>query len=263
MTPHPHKTPSGRRLDMIMVERGLAESQEKAQRLIMAGEVRVDGQPAGKAGHKAPEDARIEVMARPRFVGRGGDKFQAAIDGFGIVVKGLVCLDVGASTGGFTDCLLQNGAAKVYAVDVGRGQIHEKLRTDPRVVVMDEINARYLKPELFGEPAGLAVIDVSFISLTKILPAVIQVIAPTGSIVTLIKPQFEAGRKEVGRGGVIEDPAVRARVVEEIRLFGVEKAGLEWLGAIESPLKGPAGNVEFLGYWKMNRIRQNHLQQNH
>jgi len=239
-----------KRLDLIVVERGLAESREQAQRVIMAGQVKVDGQPASKPGHAFSEDAAVEVAASPRFVSRGGDKLEAAMQAFSIDVAGLVCMDVGASTGGFTDCLLQHGAGKVYAIDVGSGQLHWKLRNDSRVVVMEKINARYLEGKDFPDPISFATIDVSFISLTNILGAVTNVMRPGSRLVSLIKPQFEAGRADVGKGGVVRDTGVRARVVERIRSFGTETLGLEWTGMCESPLKGPAGNVEFLACWR-------------
>jgi 23S rRNA (cytidine1920-2'-O)/16S rRNA (cytidine1409-2'-O)-methyltransferase len=237
------------RLDQRVVELGLAESREKAQRLIRAGSVRVGGHPLTKPGHEI-RDEEITVTQPERFVSRGGGKLDAAFQHFGLDVEGLICLDVGASTGGFTDCLLQHGAARVYAVDVGRGQLHWKLQQDERVVVMDEINARHLAPDAFPDRPAFAVVDVSFISLTKILPAVREVLADEGRLVTLIKPQFEAGREQVGRGGVVRDPAVRAEVVERVRRFGESELALEWIGVCESPLPGPAGNVEFLAYWR-------------
>lgn len=240
----------GVRLDQRVVALGLAESREKAQRLIRAGLVTVRGLVQSKPGVEIKEDEPVAVTAQERFVGRGGEKLEGAFAHFQLDVNGLVCLDVGASTGGFTDCLLQHGAAKVYAVDVGKGQLHWKLRQDPRVVVMEELNARYLDANRFPERPAFAVVDVSFISLTKILPAVRQVLADGGRIVTLVKPQFEAGREQVGRGGVVRDPAVREAVLSRIRDFGVDELGLEWLGSCESPLKGPAGNVEFLAYWR-------------
>lgn len=237
------------RLDVIMVHKGLAESREQAQRLIMAGEVSVGGQPAGKPGQKIDSESEVSVKAPPRFVSRGGEKLEEAFRVFKLDVGGLVCIDVGASTGGFTDCLLQHGAARVYAVDVGRGQLHGKLQKDPRVVVKDDINARNLKPADIPEKCSFAVLDVAFISLTKVLPAVIELLETGSGIVTLIKPQFEAGREQVERGGVVRDPKVREEVVENIRRFGTEKAGLKWMGVCESPIKGPAGNVEFLAHW--------------
>ncbi len=238
------------RLDQLVVRRGLAESRERAQRLILAGDVQVDGRTEIKASRPVPEEAEVVLLEAERFVSRGGGKLEAAFRHFGLGVEGSVCVDVGASTGGFTDCLLQHGAARVYAVDVGRGQLHARLRSDPRVTVLDEVNARYLKPGDLPEPAAFAVVDVSFISLTKILPALVGVLTPGAQIVTLIKPQFEAGRREVGKGGVVRDEAVRARVVEEIRAFGAGRLGLSWIGVCESPLKGPAGNVEYLALWK-------------
>lgn len=240
-----------KRLDQLLVERGLAESREKAQRLILAGMVEVDGRPAGKPGHAYDDGTgtRIDVKQGERYVGRGGEKLEGAFRAFGLDVAGCVCLDVGASTGGFTDCLLQHGAARVYAVDVGRGQLDWRLRQDPRVVVMEGVNARYLAPGDVPESVTFAVVDVSFISLTRILPAVTQVVV-SGQIVTLIKPQFEAGRERVGRGGVVRDESVRRDVVESVRQFGTGTCGLEWLGCVESPLRGPAGNVEYLAHWK-------------
>jgi 23S rRNA (cytidine1920-2'-O)/16S rRNA (cytidine1409-2'-O)-methyltransferase len=237
------------RLDQLVVQRGLAESREKAQRLIRAGQVRVDGQPAGKPGHLYPSEAALEVAQAERFVSRGGDKLEAAFTEFRLSVEGECCLDVGASTGGFTDCLLQHGARRVYAVDVGHGQLHERLRRDPRVTVMEGVNARELDPARFPDPPTFATVDASFISLKLLLPALVGVLAPAGRLVTLIKPQFEAGRREVGRGGVVRDPAVHERVVEEIRRFGEGTLGLRRCGICESPLRGPKGNLEFLAYW--------------
>ena len=238
------------RLDQMLVERELAESREKAQRLIRAGRVRVAGQPASKPGHDFPSDVEIAVSEEERFVSRGGEKLEAAFERFNLEVKGLMCLDVGASTGGFTDCLLQHGAARVLAIDVGKGQLHWKLRQDPRVTVFDEVNARYMKPDLFPEQPAFAVVDVAFISLTNILPAVKEVLKDGSYLVTLIKPQFEAGREQVGKGGVVRDPEIRRQVVEKIHTFGVETLSLEWLDSCESPIHGPAGNVEFLAWWK-------------
>ncbi len=238
------------RLDLLVAAKGLVESREQARRLIMAGQVRVNGQLATKPGHTFPETALIEVSALPRFVGRGGEKLEAAMTAFKLDVAGLVCVDVGAATGGFTDCMLQRGASKVYAVDVGAGLLHWKLRNDPRVVAMEKVNARYLDAKAFPEPVRFATLDVSFISLTKVLGAVTDVIRPDSMIVSLVKPQFEAGRKDVGKGGVVRDPGVRAGTVEKIRVFGTETLGLEWIGVCESPLKGPAGNVEFLACWR-------------
>lgn len=238
------------RLDVLLVERGLAESREQAQRLIRAGQVASEDKVLSKPGHKFDTVTPLSVKDLPRFVSRGGDKLEAAFSEFGLDVAGLVCLDIGASTGGFTDCLLQHGASKVYAVDVGKGQLHWKLRNDERVDIREETNARYLEAYDIPEKAALAVVDVSFISLTKVLPAVLKVTKDDASIVTLIKPQFEAGRKQVEKGGVVRDPAVREEVVEKIREFGETELGLKCRGSIESPVKGPAGNVEFLAWWK-------------
>lgn len=239
------------RLDLALVERGLAESREKAQRLILAGKVRVNGQPATKAGAGVAADAALAVEAPERFVSRGGEKLEAALAAFPVSVAGRLCLDAGASTGGFTDCLLQRGAARVYAVDVGRGQLHEKIRTDPRVIVHDQINARLIEPSLFPEPPTFACVDVSFISLAKVLPAICRCLARPADLVTLIKPQFEAGREQVGRGGVVRDPAVHEQVIDRLRAFGVNELGLRWCGVIPSPLLGPAGNREFLAHWQL------------
>lgn len=238
------------RLDQRVTALGLAESREKAQRLIRAGHVKVNGHVEYKPAREINEDAEVTLVAPPRFVGRGGEKLEAAFEYFALDVRGRVCLDIGASTGGFTDCLLQHGAARVYAVDVGHGQLHSKIRTDARVVVLDGVNARYLKPGDLPEQPDFCTVDVSFISLTKILPAAAAVLAPEAELVTLIKPQFEAGRKEVSRGGVVKDENVRQRVVESVRQFGERELRLEWRGVCASPIKGPAGNVEFLAYWK-------------
>ena len=241
---------SKERLDVMVAGRGLAESREQAQRVIRAGQVTVAGQVASKPGHRFQDDAVIEVLSSPPFVSRGGEKLQEAFTAFDLDVQGAVCVDIGASTGGFTDCLLQRGASKIYAVDVGKGLLHWNLRNDPRVVVIEKVNARYLDESSFPEPIAVATIDVSFISLTKILPAVTQVLGPGGRIVSLIKPQFEAKRQEVRRGGVIKDPEVHARIVEEIKSFGTGTLGLTCIGVCKSPLTGPAGNVEFLAYWQ-------------
>ncbi len=238
------------RLDQLLVERKLAESREKAQRLIRAGEVLVNGHPQTKPGHEFDPEIEITVKASMPFVGRGGQKLEAAFSAFGIDVRGRVCLDIGASTGGFTDCLLQHGAQRVYAIDVGAGQLHWQLRNDPRVIVMEKVNARYLKPGDLAERADFAVVDVSFISLTKILPAVTALLQPCAELVTLIKPQFEAGREKVQRGGVVRDEAVRAEVVAAVKQFGTGTLDLEWMGVCASPIRGPAGNVEFLAWWK-------------
>jgi len=238
------------RLDMLVLRRGLAESREQAQRLIMAARVFVDGHPITKAGRRVSVDASIEAKSVSPFVGRGGEKLEAAFESFGLNVEGLLCIDIGASTGGFTDCLLQHGARHVLAVDVGKGQLHWRLRNDSRVTCMEEVNARYLTPsDIPGKP-DCAVFDVSFISLTLVMPPVTQTLACGAELVTLIKPQFEAGQEKVEKGGVIRDPKVHQAVVGKIRQFGTEELGLDWLGVCESPLRGPAGNTEFLAWWR-------------
>lgn len=237
------------RLDLLLVERGHAESREKAQRLIIAGHVRVAGQVQSKPGHTYPSDVEISIDEPIRFVSRGGDKLEGALTHFNIDPSGLVCADIGASTGGFTDCLLQHGAARVYAIDVGQGQLHWKLRSDPRVIAMDGVNARYLTAASLPEKVAMAVVDASFISLTLLLPAVTQILAGGAQVITLVKPQFEAGREQVGKGGVVRDSAVHEEVVARVKEFGERNTGLRWQGVCPSPLKGPAGNTEFLAYW--------------
>ena len=239
------------RLDVLLAARGLAASRTVAQALVLEGKVRVDGQPETKAGRLVPDDAEIEVEAPPRFVSRGGEKLEGAFAAFpGWTVDGLVCLDVGSSTGGFTDCLLQHGAARVMAVDVGTNQLAWKLRADPRVWTRENFNARYMTAADLPERPARAVTDVSFISLTLILPPMADVLLPGGEIVSLIKPQFEAGRGQAP-GGVVTDPAVRARVVADISAFGTQTLGLELLGVAESPLRGrDKGNIEYLAWWR-------------
>lgn len=237
------------RLDLLVVNRGLARSRSVAQRLIYAGEVFVDGVLVDKPGTQVPEDAEITLKAKPRFVGRGGEKLAAALDRFPVPVKGGVAADVGASTGGFTDCLLQYGACKVYAIDVGYGQLAWTLRQDSRVVVMERVNARYL--DALAEPVDLIVSDVSFISLRLIYATAVGWLKPGGDVVSLIKPQFEAGREKVGKGGVVRDPAVHREVLEAVAdSMAAFKLGLQ--GLMVSPLMGPAGNVEFLGWWRLD-----------
>jgi 23S rRNA (cytidine1920-2'-O)/16S rRNA (cytidine1409-2'-O)-methyltransferase len=234
------------RLDRLLVQRRLVESRERAQALILAGDVRVAGQVVTKPAQLVPEDAAIEVGTTSLpYVSRGGLKLQHALDTFGIDVRGLVAIDVGASTGGFTDCLLQRGAARVYAIDVGYGQLAWKLRQDPRVVVLERTNIRYLAQLPDGALADLATVDVSFISLTKVLPAVLRLLKPDGFIIALVKPQFEAGPQRVGRGGVVRDPAVHRDVLQQITSWAQEH-GLVVRGLTRSPILGPAGNVEFL-----------------
>jgi 23S rRNA (cytidine1920-2'-O)/16S rRNA (cytidine1409-2'-O)-methyltransferase len=238
------------RLDQMLVERGLCESREKAKRAVMAGQVRVNGQVARKASDTARPTDVVELTGAEKFVSRGGHKLEHALVHFQIDVAGVTALDLGASTGGFTDCLLQRGAARVFAVDVGQGQLAWKLRQDARVVVMEKTNARTLTMTQFSEPFGgadLVVIDCSFISLRKILPAAVALVKPFGKVVALIKPQFEAGKEEADRGaGVIRDPAVHARVLQELEQFVAGQPEVAWRGVVESPLLGPAGNKEFL-----------------
>jgi 23S rRNA (cytidine1920-2'-O)/16S rRNA (cytidine1409-2'-O)-methyltransferase len=239
--------PAGRlRLDQLLVERGLVESRAKAQALVLAGQVLLDGQKAEKSGHAVSADARVEVLAQPRFVGRGGLKLEAAIDHFEIDVRDRVCLDIGSSTGGFTDCLLQRGARHVYAVDVGAGQLDWKLRGDPRVTVREGINARYLRFEDIGETADVAVFDLAFISVTLVAPVVVPLLKETGQMVILVKPQFEVGRGEVGKGGIVRDAGLQARACDRVRT-AVEELGFK-TGLMESPILGAEGNREFLLY---------------
>ena len=234
------------RLDKLMVERALAPSRENAQALIMAGQVVVGNHTVDKAGRQVPVDAEIRIRGNVLpYVGRGGLKLKKALDHFSIDVTGLVVIDVGASTGGFTDCLLQAGAARVLAVDVGHGQLAWKLRQDPRVVSMENTNIRYLTPEKLAEAPDLAVIDASVISLTKVLPAVVALVKPGGRIIALIKPQFEIGKGEVGKGGIVRDPAAHERVIKAVSLASRE-LGLAVSGVCESPITGAAGNHEFL-----------------
>ncbi|HEY1663203.1 MAG TPA: TlyA family RNA methyltransferase [Verrucomicrobiae bacterium] len=235
------------RLDQAMVERGLCQSRERAKRSILAGQVRVNGQVAQKASDSVAVGDEIVVAAPEKYVSRGGQKLEHALKHFQLDVTGLLTIDLGASTGGFTDCLLQSGAAKVFAVDVGQGQFAWKLRQDPRVVVMEKTNARHLTPAHFPALFDLAVIDCSFISLRQILPPAAGLLKPDGKIVALIKPQFEAGKAEADKGrGVISDPAIHERVLRELRDFISAQAGLCWRDVVESPLLGPAGNKEFL-----------------
>jgi 23S rRNA (cytidine1920-2'-O)/16S rRNA (cytidine1409-2'-O)-methyltransferase len=234
------------RLDRLLVERGLAESREKAQALIMAGEVMVNGQKAVKPGHSIDVASQIEITGKALYVSRGGLKLAAALEGFEMNASGLVCLDAGSSTGGFTDCLLQHGAARVHAVDVGAGQLNWKLRTDPRVVIHEGLNARHLRFEDIGEPVDLATLDVSFISVTLIVPAVLLILRPAGAMVILVKPQFEVGKGQVGKGGIVRSPELHreacARVDTAVKGHGFATR------IMESPILGAEGNKEFLLY---------------
>ncbi len=241
------------RIDKLLVDQGLADSRTKAQALVMAGVVLVDDQRVNKPSEKFLITAtlRIKEGAEARFVGRGGLKLEAALREFSIEVKGLTCLDVGASTGGFTDCLLQHGARKVVAVDVGHNQMDWRLRNDPRVELCEGINARHLTPSDFDHKFDLATIDVAFISATKILPAVAPLLNPGGLIVTLIKPQFEVGKSEVGKGGIVRDPQQHERVIDEVNSVA-ESLGLTVSGRITSPIHGADGNVEFLALYQVS-----------
>ena len=237
------------RLDQLLVQRGLFASREAARRAVMAGSVEVEGRRVDKPGTAVREEVRVAVAAREPFASRAGRKLAAALDHFAVDPNGLVCLDVGASTGGFTDCLLQRGAARVYAIDVGYGQLDQRLRADPRVVVMDRVNARLLPPDALPEPCGLITVDVSFISLLKVVPALLPHLspgspgAPGGLLLPMIKPQFEAGRGAVGKGGILRDEAVRQRVIQECAA-GIAALGVTPLGVFDSPVAGSGGNRE-------------------
>lgn len=231
-----------------MVERGLVPGQEQARALIMAGDVRVGDRPLTKPGLMVPEDVDITLKQRPLFVSRGGIKLACALDSFGLSVVGFVAADIGASTGGFTDCLLQRGASRVYAIDVGRGQLDEKLRHDPRVIVMEEVNARY--PISLPEKVDLATIDVSFISVEKVIPSVATLVKGGGHFVVLLKPQFEAERREVRRGGLVTDSLVHVRVLGRFITWAIDH-GLRLKGLVASPILGASGNREFLVYLRL------------
>ena len=249
------KSLSKLRLDALLVERCLFESRQKAQRAILAGLVFVDGQRVDKPGTMLRQDALVEAKATERYVSRGGLKLEAALAHFAVQPAGWTCVDIGASTGGFTDCLLQHGAAKVYAFDVGHSQLDWKIRSDPRVIVREKFNARSLAASDLAEPTSLGVVDVSFISLTMILNPLAQALkanldqsqAGEGTIIALIKPQFEVGRDDVGRGGIVRDPALHARAIERIKVFVVEHLPeWRWTGIVDSPILGTEGNKEFL-----------------
>jgi len=236
------------RLDILLVARGLVDSRSLAQRLIGAGEVTVDGQVVDKPGAQVSTQATLALAAKPRFVSRGGEKLDAALERFPVTVAGRIAADVGASTGGFTDCLLQRGIARVYALDVGYGQLAWDLRQNPRVVVLERTNARYVMA--LDEPVDLVVSDVSFISVRLIYGAAVRWLREGGEVVSLIKPQFEAGRGQVGKGGVVRDPAVHRQVLEGV-CAALGELGLGLRGLMVSPLQGPAGNTEFLGWWQL------------
>ena len=248
-TPPRSPKPSKQRLDCLLVARGLFESREKAQRAIMAGEVVALGERQNdslKPGTRVPEDIEVAIKAPPRYVSRGGFKLEGALEKFQVDPTGLTCLDIGASTGGFTDCLLQHGAAKVHAIDVGHSQLDWKIRSDPRVMVREKCNARFLSREEVPDPIPLCVIDVSFISLTLILPAAFELLTPDGVILALIKPQFELSREEVGKGGIVREAELHQKAVEKIRQFTTDQLGKTWAGVMVSPILGTEGNKEFL-----------------
>ncbi len=237
-----------KRLDVLLVEQGHAESRTKAQAIIMSGLVYVDGQKADKPGVSYEDNVAIEVRTGGcPYVSRGGLKLEKALRDFGVDPTGYVCSDSGASTGGFTDCLLQQGASKVFAIDVGYGQLDWKIRSDPRVVVMERTNVRYVTPEQLGEPLDLSVIDVSFISLRIVLPVIKTFLKPTGQVLCLIKPQFEAGKEKVGKKGVVRDPAIHKEVLDDFVTL-TQETGFTILGLTFSPVKGPEGNIEFLAH---------------
>ena len=237
-----------KRLDLLVLDRGLAPSRERAKALIMAGDVYVDNQKADKPGDLYPEEAHVECRSSGlKYVSRGGLKLEKAMDVFGLELSGLTCMDVGASTGGFTDCMLQNGAAKVYAVDVGYGQLAWSLRSDERVVCLERINARYLDRAIIPEEPDFSSVDVSFISLKLILPAIAGVLKDGGEVVCLVKPQFEAGREKVGKKGVVRDPAVHREVLEQF-LCHAKENNFTALDLSYSPVRGPEGNIEYLGW---------------
>ena len=243
-----------KRLDVLLVERLYADTRSKAQAIIMSGAVYVNGQKADKAGTSFEENVDIEVRgAVCPYVSRGGLKLEKALRDFGVKPEGYVCSDSGASTGGFTDCLLQQGAKKVFAIDVGYGQLDWKIRSDERVVVMERTNIRYVTPEDLGEPLDLSVIDVSFIGLEIVLPTIKTLLKPTGQVLCLIKPQFEAGKENVGKKGVVRDPAIHKMVLDNFVSL-VDGLGFKILGLTFSPVKGPEGNIEFLGHLTLDQV---------
>ncbi len=247
-----------KRLDLLLVDRGLAESRAKAQALILAGQVRVDGQVADRAAANLAEEVTITVDQGPKYVSRGGEKLEGALQAFPVDVAGRICADVGASTGGFTDCLLQHGAARIYAIDVGKGILHWKLRNDPRVVVMEATNARYM--ESLPKPVGLVSVDASFISLKVLLPVIRKWLEEKGEVIALIKPQFEAGRKIMAKNnGVVRDQEVHRQVLMDVLTFAQEQ-GFGMSGLIRSPLLGPKGNTEFLAWMRISQAAIEPLQ---
>jgi 23S rRNA (cytidine1920-2'-O)/16S rRNA (cytidine1409-2'-O)-methyltransferase len=247
--------PTSRRLDVWLVEHGLAESREKAQALVMAGRVRLDGRPATKAGTPVPADAAVDVLPGPEHVGRGALKLEGALDAFGVDPRARTCVDVGASTGGFTETLLRRGAARVYAVDVGRGQLHESLRADSRVVVLERVNARHLTAREVPEACGLATVDVSFISVTKLLAPLRTVLAPEADVLVLVKPQFEVGRGQVGRGGIVKAPEKHLQALRDVAAAARSEAKLAVIAACPSPILGMEGNREFFLHLRTDATR--------
>jgi len=236
------------RLDVLVTSLGLCDSREQAQRLILAGEVSVKGQVITKPGTKVDDTLPIAIKNKPRYVSRGGLKLEGALKAFPVKAEGKICLDIGSSTGGFTDCLLQNGALRVHAVDVGTNQLVWKLRNDPRVIVKEQFNARYMTPADLGEKAQLIVSDVSFISLTKILPAAYDCLEEGGDLLVLIKPQFELQPEDIGPGGIVRDPLLHQRAVDKIHDFVTTELHREWMGVADSPITGMEGNKEFLAW---------------
>ena len=239
------------RLDQALVQQGLCPSREQAKRLIIAGEVSVNGHPSTKPGLLIPDDAVLHIKTPPKFVSRGGLKLEGALEHFGIDVTGKTCLDIGSSTGGFTDCLLQRGAVKVYAFDVGTNQLVWKLRSDPRVVSRENFNVRHMKPEDVGELVDVLVGDLSFISLTLVLPAALAAVRPGGDCLVLVKPQFELSRDEVGKGGIVREPELHQKACDKIQSFVQSNDHLEWKGITESSIQGTDGNREFLAWFRV------------
>jgi len=246
MTENHNEAPSRERLDKVIKQRRLIRSRSRAQRMIEAGRVKVDGNVITRPGHPIDPEAEIEILSYEKYVGRGGEKLEAALEAFRINPKALVCLDIGASTGGFTDCLLQYGAAKVYAIDVGHDQLHPNLRRDPRVVVREGLNARYLEPKDIDEPIELVTIDVSFISLKLILPPLIEILNPGGQLIVLVKPQFEVGKDRLPNDGVVKDAADREAVLETLRTFIETETPWTVQAKMKSPVEGANGNIEHL-----------------
>ena len=241
----PGDAPARERLDKVIKQRRLIRSRSRAQRMIEAGRVKVDDRVVTRPGAPIDPEAEIEVLSYERYVSRGGEKLEEALIQFRIEVKGRICLDIGASTGGFTDCLLQHGAAKVYAFDVGHDQMHARLRHDPRVVVREGINARYLEPQDIADPIDIVTVDVSFISLKHILPPLVEIVAPRAEIIALVKPQFEVGREALPKDGIVKDPAERQRAIAELETFIAQNTPWQVRDKIYSPIQGEKGNVEF------------------